>query len=154
MPRYSVSHGAVFKDASAITHAWTSLGSGNFAGRTRSFLINPKNPNIMYAGAANGGVWKSIDGGASWSSVSDSFSVLAIGALAMDPSNPDIIYAGTGESYAGHLGNGIFKSADAGATWTPLGRPAAAGPSIISSGWQSAPRTHCTYMRPRTPAST
>jgi hypothetical protein len=127
MPRYSVAHGAVSGDAGAVAHAWTSLGIGNFGGRTRSFLINPKNPNIMYAGATTGGVWKSSDGGASWSSVTDSFSVLSIGALAMDPSNPSVIYAGTGESAAGHLGNGIFKSADAGVTWTVLGKPAAAG---------------------------
>jgi len=47
LPRYSVSYGAVSEEASAVAHAWTNLGPGNFAGRTRFFIINPQNPNIM-----------------------------------------------------------------------------------------------------------
>jgi photosystem II stability/assembly factor-like uncharacterized protein len=85
----------------------------------------PGDPFTYYAGAASGGVWKTTDGGIRWNPVSDAMPVQAIGALAVAPSNPDIVWAGTGEAWAIRdsdvIGDGIYKSTDAGRTWTQSG---------------------------------
>ena len=85
----------------------------------------PGDPTIYYAGAASGGVWKSIDGGESWAPIFDSQPVAAIGALAVSPSSPSIVWAGTGEAWAIRdsdlAGNGVYRSTDAGKTWTHMG---------------------------------
>lgn len=111
--------GLASRDVGAVS-SWTSVGPGNIGGRTRSLVINPQNPSIMYAGAVTGGVWKSIDAGQTWTATMDALPVINIGALVMDPSNPDTLYAGTGEYYGGFRGLGIFKTTDGGATWTTL----------------------------------
>lgn len=104
--------------------AWSSIGPGNVGGRTRAIVINPENPTIMYAAGVDGGVWKSTDAGASWSSTDDMMLNLAVCSLVMDPTDPDVLYAGTGEGfYASSVfvrGLGVFKTIDAGATWTQL----------------------------------
>ncbi|MEZ6242169.1 MAG: GC-type dockerin domain-anchored protein [Phycisphaerales bacterium] len=102
---------------------WEPLGPGNIGGRTRAILINPVNPDIMYAGGVAGGVFKSTNGGASWNPTSDDLINIAIASMVMDPTNPDVIYAGTGEGFFnsdGVRGLGIFKTTDAGATWNQL----------------------------------
>ena len=104
---------------------WTSLGPTNIGGRTRTLLINPNDPTILYAGARGGGVWKSTDAGASWASASPIFPTADVHALAFDPTNPDNIYAGTGDNLAGIVpirGRGIFVSTDAASSWTRLPR--------------------------------
>ena len=81
-------------------------------------------PNVYYAGAASGGIWKTIDAGIHWSPIFDDQAVSSIGALAVAPSNPNIVWAGTGEPWIrSHIsiGNGIYKSDDAGRTWTHMG---------------------------------
>jgi photosystem II stability/assembly factor-like uncharacterized protein len=81
-------------------------------------------PHEFYFGAVNGGVWKTIDAGRIWVPVFDSQPVASIGALAVSYSEPNTIYVGSGESTlrdsAGY-GNGMYKSADAGKTWTRIG---------------------------------
>ncbi len=107
----------------AGTGSWTSLGPGNLGGRTRSLVIHPQNPAIMYAGAVTGGIWKTEDGGKNWNQLTDSLlPVLNIGALAMDATNPasPTLYAGTGEWYTSFTGQGIFKSTDGGASWNNI----------------------------------
>jgi hypothetical protein len=102
------------------TVQWEFAGPVNVGGRVVDLEFNPNNPNIIYAGFATGGVFKSTDMGSSWFPVFDSLNVLTIGDIAIDPSNPDIIYAGTGEANGGHNnfpGGGVFKSTDAGNTW-------------------------------------
>ncbi|HEU5402479.1 MAG TPA: glycoside hydrolase, partial [Terriglobales bacterium] len=93
--------------------------------RVASFAGVPGDPNIYYAGAASGGVWKSVDGGMRWEPVFDKQDVAAIGALAVAPSDPNTIYAGTGEAWAIRdtdvAGDGVYKSVDAGKTWTHVG---------------------------------
>ena len=85
----------------------------------------PGDPSTYYAGAASGGVWKSTDGGNRWKPVFDKQPVAAIGALAVAPSDPSTVWAGTGEAWAIRdsdvMGNGIYKSTDAGKTWTNMG---------------------------------
>jgi len=93
--------------------------------RVASIAGVPGDPSIYYAGAASGGVWKTTDGGIRWVPVADSMPVAAIGALAVAPSDPSIVWAGTGEAWAIRdsdvIGDGIYKSMDAGKTWTHAG---------------------------------
>jgi uncharacterized protein (TIGR03437 family) len=108
----SMPHRALASGPAAAGLSWTQLGPGDIGGRTRSLLINPQNPNIMYAGAVTGGIWKSTDAGQNWTLLTDPSSNITVGSMVMDPTNPNIIYAGTGESYQGYLGLGIYKSVD------------------------------------------
>ncbi len=107
----------------AAIGTWQSLGPGNVGGRTNALVIHPTQPNTMYAGAADGGVWKTTDGGATWIPLTDLSPNIAIGSLVMDPDNPLVVYAGTGEGAANIdavRGMGILKTSDGGATWTRL----------------------------------
>jgi photosystem II stability/assembly factor-like uncharacterized protein len=84
----------------------------------------PGNANIYYVGAASGGIFKSTDGGVHWDPIFDSEPVSSIGSLVVAASDPNIVWAGTGEPYIrSHIsvGNGIYKSTDAGKTWTHMG---------------------------------
>lgn len=102
---------------------WRLLGPFR-GGRVDAVSGVPGRPNEFYFGSVNGGVWKSIDAGRVWQPVFDSQSVASIGALAVAPSAPDTIYVGTGESTlrdSTGYGSGVFKSTDAGHTWTRVG---------------------------------
>ena len=108
---------------SGILGTWQPLGPGNVGGRTRAIIIDPNTPATMYAAGVAGGVWKSTNGGASWAALDDFMANIAVTCLAFDPSNSSTIYAGTGEGFFNAdavQGAGIFKSTDAGATWTRL----------------------------------
>lgn len=103
---------------------WEFIGPVNVGGRVVDIEFNPQNPDIIYAGFATGGVFKSTDTGANWFPVFDDQAVLTVGDIAIDPLNPDIIYVGTGEANGGHNnfpGGGVFKSTDAGLNWSYLG---------------------------------
>lgn len=103
--------------------AWSPLGPGNVGGRTRALIVDPRSPDTLYAGGVAGGVWKTTDGGRSWTALDDFGANLAVGSLAMDPSNPNIVYAGTGEGYFNEdavRGAGIFRTRDGGLTWERL----------------------------------
>lgn len=115
----------------AVTQ-WTNIGpyninsgiGGPHGGRINTMVVNPVNSQIAYMGAANGGVWKTTNGGGSWRPVSNGLSSLAMGALAIDPKNPNTIYAGTGEfaqGFGSFFGGGIYRSTNAGASWVPIG---------------------------------
>jgi photosystem II stability/assembly factor-like uncharacterized protein len=96
--------------------------SGN---RVSAIAGIPGDTTTYYAGAASGGVWKSTDGGNVWKPIFDKQPAAAIGALAVAPSDPSTVWAGTGEAWAIRdidvMGNGIYKSVDAGKTWTNMG---------------------------------
>lgn len=103
---------------------WTTEGPGNIGGRVNVMIIHPTNSNIMYAGCATGGIFKTNDGGNTWVPVFDAQPFLPIGALGFDPQNPEVIYAGTGDpNISGYafIGDGIYKSSNGGLTWTHLG---------------------------------
>ncbi len=93
-------------------------------GRTRAATGVPSQPNVFYIGQVNGGVWKSDDYGRTWMPIFDHESTQSIGAIAVAASNPNIIYVASGEGLHRpdlSVGNGIYKSVDAGKTWTHLG---------------------------------
>jgi hypothetical protein len=113
---------------------WEWLGPGNIGGRIRSILIHPTATDTMWAGSATGGVFKTTNGGASWTHLDDFMANLAVASLVAHPSTPNTIYAGTGESFtfnitgAGNTGAGVFKSTDGGTTWNQL-------PSTATAAW-------------------
>ncbi len=109
---------------------WSPVGPRNINGRIRCLAIHPTNGDILYAGAADGGVWKTVDAGQSWRPLTDDKDSLSIGALTIDPNAPDTVYAGTGEplyfqalsGYAwDYPGIGVLKSTDGGNTWSSFG---------------------------------
>jgi photosystem II stability/assembly factor-like uncharacterized protein len=100
---------------------WMSCGPINFSGRIKSLAIHPTDGNTIYAGGADGGVWKTITGGASWYSTMDLELSMAIGAIGISASNPNVVYAATGENVPGwgpsYPGVGVYKTTDAGGDW-------------------------------------
>ena len=78
---------------------WETLGPGNIGGRTRAFLIDPTDPQTLYAAGVSGGIWKTTNGGASWSPLADMLPNIAVSTLVMAPNDPQTLYAGTGEGF-------------------------------------------------------
>jgi len=102
---------------------WRMIGPFR-GGRTRAATGVASQPNVFYVGQVNGGVWKSDDYGRTWTPIFDHESTQSIGAIAVASSNPNIIYVASGEGLHRpdlSVGNGIYKSTDAGKTWTHLG---------------------------------
>ena len=102
---------------------WRSIGPYR-AGRTRAVAGVPSQPNVFYMGVCNGGVWKTNDYGRTWRPIFDDQPTGSIGAIAVSPSDPDIVYVASGEGLQRpdlSVGDGIYKSTDAGRTWTHLG---------------------------------
>jgi photosystem II stability/assembly factor-like uncharacterized protein len=102
---------------------WRMIGPFR-GGRTRAATGVPSQPNLLYIGAVNGGVWKSDDYGRTWTPIFDQQPTQSIGAIAVAPSDPNIIYVASGEGLHRpdlSVGNGIYKSTDAGKTWIHLG---------------------------------
>jgi len=99
---------------------WRMIGPFR-GGRTRAATGVPSQPNVFYMGQVNGGVWKSDDYGRTWTPIFDHESTQSIGAIAVAPSDPNTIYVASGEGLHRpdlSVGNGIYKSIDAGKTWT------------------------------------
>ena len=101
-----------------------NIGPASMSGRITAIDVVIKNPNTWYVGAASGGVWKTTNAGATWTSVFDEQPTLNIGAIAIQQSNPNILWVGTGEGNPRNslnLGEGIYKSMDGGKTWKRMG---------------------------------
>jgi len=135
---------AAMPSASGGPTNWSLLGPGNIGGRVRSILIHPTNQSTMWTGSVSGGVWKSLDAGATWTMLPDFPAVVAVTCMVMHPQDPNTIYAGTGEecffnnvegssNSAVSQGAGIFKTVDGGNTWTQLA-------STASAPWNSVSR--------------
>lgn len=104
--------------------SWNIEGPGNIGGRFNCLAVHPTNSNIIYAGAATGGIFKTNDGGATWNPIFDSQPFIAIGCITIDNLNPNTIWVGTGDANISglcYIGDGIYKSTDAGATWVNMG---------------------------------
>jgi photosystem II stability/assembly factor-like uncharacterized protein len=101
-----------------------SIGPAQMGGRTDDLAIVDSDPRIMYVGAAAGGVFKTVNGGATWKAIFEDQPNPSIGDLALAPSNPSILYVGTGEPnnrQSASWGDGVYKTMDGGVTWTHLG---------------------------------
>lgn len=117
--------------ASLSNPTWTLIGprptddgtTYSTAGRVNAIAIDPRSANVVYIGTAEGGVWKTVDGGLNWTPLTDNQASLANGAIALDPTNPDIVYVGTGEenfAVDSYYGAGFLKSQDGGQSWTNI----------------------------------
>jgi photosystem II stability/assembly factor-like uncharacterized protein len=103
---------------------WREIGPAVSGGRVTAVVGSAHDPKLYYVGAAGGGVWKTVNGGATWSPVFDDQDVSSIGAIAIDPNNDNIVWVGTGETNPRNdvsYGNGIYRSMDGGKTWKHLG---------------------------------
>lgn len=132
----------------AVPGAWQPLGPspmnmlswamGRVAGRVSALAVSTATEQTLYLGTASGGLWKTLDGGASWTSIFDSIGTQTIGSLALDPNNSNTLWVGTGEqrqSCLSYFGMGLFRSIDAGATFTARN---GSGSSTLDLSWVTA----------------
>ncbi|HET7506663.1 MAG TPA: hypothetical protein VFK02_36835 [Kofleriaceae bacterium] len=110
-------------DAASV---WQLRGPLNVGGRVADLVGDPTDASKFYVGAASGGVWRTIDGGATFTPIFDDHGSLSTGALAIDPRDSNILYVGTGEASPGggsvtYPGDGVWKTVDGGASWEHLG---------------------------------
>lgn len=106
------------------TLKFREIGPANMGGRVDDFAVVESNTNIVYAATASGGVWKSVNSGISWKPVFDDQPVSTIGDVTVSQSEPDVVWVGTGEGnnrQSSSWGNGVYKSADGGKSWTNVG---------------------------------
>ncbi|MBL0046804.1 MAG: hypothetical protein IPP32_01715 [Bacteroidetes bacterium] len=125
--------------------SWNTRGPFNYGGRTRAMAFDLNDENILLAGAVSGGMWRSSNGGVSWSKVSAANINQSVTCIAQDQrtAHRNIWYYGSGEAYgasasggsAFHLGSGLFKSINNGISWTKLGSTGASTPEIFDNVW-------------------
>ena len=100
------------------------IGPATMGGRIDDFAVVESNPNIVFVGAASGGVWKTTNNGTTWEPVFDKEGVSTIGDIAIAPSDPSIVWVGTGEPnnrQSSSWGDGVYRSLDGGKTWKKMG---------------------------------
>jgi len=105
---------------------WNIVGPSNIPGRIVDFAVHPSNATLVYAASAAGGVFKMNGFGSGWEPIFDDVENQSTGAIAIHPDDPSVLYVGTGEANAaGNMfeGTGVYRSVDAGSTWTHMGLP-------------------------------
>ena len=103
---------------------WRSVGPANMGGRIDDVAVVESDPRVIYLGTATGGLWKTTNNGVTWRPIFDEQPVSSIGDVAVAPSDPAVVWVGTGEAnnrQSSSWGNGVYKSVDAGRTWTHMG---------------------------------
>jgi photosystem II stability/assembly factor-like uncharacterized protein len=129
-PAAAASRSARAADSAAIDPALLaglkarSIGPAAMSGRVPAIAVVESNPDVVYVGAAAGGVWKSEDAGLTWAPIFDDQPVHSIGAIAVFQANPDVVWVGTGEGNprnTASIGDGVYRSLDGGRTWQHLG---------------------------------
>ncbi len=112
-------------DEASYAHLkWRSIGPAVAGGRVPAVAGTASDPNLYYIGAAGGGVWKTDNGGATWTPVFEKESVSAVGAVSIDPVNENVVWVGTGEANPRNnvsYGDGVYKTTDGGKTWKNMG---------------------------------
>ena len=101
-----------------------SIGPASMAGRISDIVINPENPSTWYVGVGSGGIFKTENGGTTWTPIFENEDSYSIGCITLDPNNPETIWVGTGENVSGRhvaYGSGVFRSRDGGTTWENMG---------------------------------
>ena len=101
-----------------------SIGPAFMSGRIADIAIHPENESIWYIAVGSGGVWKTENAGNTWTPLFDKESCYSTGCITLDPQNPSVVWLGTGENVGGRhvsFGDGIYRSADGGATWSNMG---------------------------------
>lgn len=127
----STAQSSFSKSNSLLANEWKEEGPWNIAGRMRAIAFDPSNPDVVYAGAASGGIWKTTNQGTNWTPLTDHMPALCNGAIAIDPNNTDRIFVGTGEPEAPSSSRnnyetviktsiGLLRSDDAGRNWTVI----------------------------------
>ena len=115
------------KEAAALSGLrWRSIGPANMGGRVTDIVGVPGDPYTYYVGGADGGIFKTTNGGTTFKPLFQDQATLSIGAIAIAPSDSNVIYVGTGEGdprNSASFGNGVYRSTDAGETWKYLGLP-------------------------------
>jgi photosystem II stability/assembly factor-like uncharacterized protein len=113
-----------FSEATFAGLRLRSVGPAVTSGRIVDFAVHPHNPSHYYAAAASGGVWKTTNGGTTWTPIFDDQGSYSIGCLALDPKNPHVLWVGTGENNSQRsvgYGDGVYRSDDGGKSWKHLG---------------------------------
>src|SRR6187431_3012172 len=101
-----------------------SIGPAVTSGRVMTIAVDPANKATFYVGAASGGVWKTVNGGASFQPVFDTQGSFSIGWITLDPKHPNVVWVGTGERNSQRsvaYGDGVYRSDDGGRSWTNVG---------------------------------
>ena len=140
------SDASLFAGKGASIASWASRGPWNVGGRTRAFGVDVTNDSILIAGSCSGGMWRSADGGQSWSITTTPVQHLSTSCLSQDvrPGHTNTWYAGSGEAYgasasagggAYYLGNGIYKSTDGGLSWNSLPSTVSGTPQSFDNIW-------------------
>jgi photosystem II stability/assembly factor-like uncharacterized protein len=124
----------------AATPTWHAIGPaptspkftnwGLTSGRINAIAVKPDNPQVVLIGAASGGIWRSIDGGANFTPVSDSQVDLSVASICFSKSSPNVVYAAMGDLYNSYLGTGVLKSTDGGQTWTRVSNSSLPSPGL------------------------